>query len=88
MISLYVAITDRGWFDRLSADPPDEVNFWAPNGERAFRALRPGELLLFKLHSPEDFIVGGGVFSQASNVPLSLAWRRSARRTGSRISPR
>jgi putative restriction endonuclease len=31
-------------------------------------------LFLFKLHSPNDFIGGGGVFSHASNVPLSLAW--------------
>src|SRR5207249_1716563 len=51
----------------------DEVNFWQPSGSREFRALRPGELFLFKLHAPDNVIVGGGIFGHASNVPLSLA---------------
>jgi len=71
---LFVAITDRSWFDLLSGERPDEVNFWQPSGARNFKAVSVGELFLFKLHAPDDFIVGGGVFSQASNVPLSLAW--------------
>lgn len=74
MVKLFVAITDRHWFDLLSASQPDEVNFWQPSGARNFRAVSAGELFLFKLHAPDDFIVGGGVFSHASNVPLSLAW--------------
>jgi putative restriction endonuclease len=36
--------------------------------------LQPGELFLFKLHSPNNFIVGGGVFAHASSMPCSLAW--------------
>ena len=74
MVRIFVALTDHGWFRQLAADPPDEVNFWQPSGARALRALSAGELFLFKLHAPQDFIVGGGVFSHASNVPLSLAW--------------
>ena len=74
MVKLFVAITDRSWFDSLSAALPDEVNFWQPSGSTIFRALAPGELFLFKLHAPLNFIVGGGVFSHASNVPLSVAW--------------
>jgi putative restriction endonuclease len=74
VVSLFVAITDRSWFDLLSQEQPDEVNFWQPSGARNFRAVSVGELFLFKLHAPDDFIVGGGVFSHASNVPLSLAW--------------
>jgi putative restriction endonuclease len=74
VVKLFVAITDRSWFDRLSATVPEEVNFWQPSGQNAFRALTSGELFLFKLHAPNDFIVGGGVFSHASNVPLSIAW--------------
>lgn len=74
MVNMFVAITDRSWFDLLSQEQPDEVNFWAPSGSRGFRAVSCGELFLFKLHAPEDFIVGGGVFHHASNVPLSLAW--------------
>lgn len=82
MVKLFVAITDRSWFDLLAAELTDEVNFWQPSGGRAFRALVPGEMLLFKLHSPDDFIVGGGVFSHASNIPLSIAWEAFGRRNG------
>lgn len=74
VVNLYVAITDFSWFEQLSQDQPDEVNFWQPSGTRNFRAISVGELFLFKLHAPDDYIVGGGVFSHASNVPLSLAW--------------
>jgi putative restriction endonuclease len=31
-------------------------------------------LFLFKLHSPHNFIVGGGVFAHAMTLPCSLAW--------------
>ena len=74
MVRIFVAVTDKEWFDFLSAERPEEVNFWAPSGRGSFRALEPGELFLFKLHAPDNFIVGGGVFSHASNLPLSLAW--------------
>jgi putative restriction endonuclease len=53
----------------------EEVNFWQPGGRTRFRALRPGELFLFKLHSPRNFIVGGGVFTQEEILPISLAWQ-------------
>ncbi|MGB4220904.1 MAG: hypothetical protein WBJ50_06455 [Smithellaceae bacterium] len=57
----FVGITDRDWFELLSSLPQlDEVNFWQPSGKQQFRALAPGELFLFKLHSPDNFIVGGG----------------------------
>lgn len=74
VVNMFIAITDRHWFELLSQMQPDEVNFWQPSGGRNFRAVSIGELFLFKLHAPDDFIVGGGVFSHASNVPLSLAW--------------
>ena len=52
-ISAFIAITDRDWFECLSsAGELDEVNFWQPSPRVAFSALRPGEPLLFKLHSP------------------------------------
>jgi putative restriction endonuclease len=82
VISLFVAITDRHWFDLLSVERPDEVNFWQPSGARNFRAVSVGELFLFKLHAPDDYIVGGGVFSHASNVPLSLAWEAFGLKNG------
>jgi len=52
----------------------DEVNFWQPSGSRLFRALQPGELFLFKLHSPRNYIAGGGIFAHSSLLPISLAW--------------
>jgi putative restriction endonuclease len=73
-IRLIVAVTDRDWFDHLrSLAGLNEVNFWAPSAT-PFRALAPGELFLFKLHSPDNFIVGGGVFAHANIFPCSLAW--------------
>jgi hypothetical protein len=75
MVRLFVAVTDKSWFDQLSASAPhDEVNFWQPSGTTQFRALQPGELFLFKLHAPNNFIVGGGIFGHASIAPLCLAW--------------
>ena len=75
MVNLYVGITDYDWFRFLSALPGiDEVNFWQPGGRTNFQALRPGELFLFKLHAPRNFIVGGGVFARADILPTSLSW--------------
>lgn len=73
-ISLVVAVTDDDWFEMLRARPDlAEVNFWAPSGAN-FKALHPGELFLFKLHSPRNSIVGGGVFAYSNVMPCSLAW--------------
>ena len=82
VVALFVAITDRTWFDLLSGQGPDEVNFWQPSGARNFKAVAVGELFLFKLHAPNNFIVGGGVFSHASNVPLSIAWEAFGEKNG------
>ena len=84
MVNIFVGVTDNDWFDFLSAAQPDEVNFWAPSGRNTFRALQPGELFLFKLHAPLNFIVGGGIFSHASNLPLSLAWEAFGTKNGVR----
>lgn len=71
----YVGVTDFDWFNLLRTIPQlDEVNFWQPSGNRVFKALNPGELFLFKLHSPNDYIVGGGVFAYSNILPVSLAW--------------
>ncbi|HET7787015.1 MAG TPA: HNH endonuclease [Myxococcales bacterium] len=71
----FVGVTDADWYELLAAQAHlDEVNFWQPGGNRVFRVLEPGELFLFKLHSPQNFIVGGGVFAHATILPISLAW--------------
>lgn len=81
----FVGITDFDWFELLSSRPQlDEVNFWQPSGKRLFRALNPGELFLFKLHSPNDYIVGGGIFAHATLLPISLAWESFGVSNGAR----
>src|SRR3954447_2263178 len=73
-VRLVVAVTDSDWFEHLRRRPNlAEVNFWAPSAN-PFRALQPGELFLFKLHAPRNYIVGGGVFAYANMLPCSLAW--------------
>lgn len=75
MVRLWAANTDLDWFDFLASQSGiDEVNFWQPSGETRFGAIHPGELFLFRLKSPRNVIGGFGVFSQASNLPVSLAW--------------
>ena len=83
MVSLYVALTDGGWFEHLKNQRDlAEVNFWQPGGATNFRALQPGELFLFKLHSPDNFIVGGGIFAHGTILPISLAWEAFGRANG------
>lgn len=75
MRKAFVGVTDKDWFDFLSARPElPEVNFWQPGGRAQFRALQQGDLFLFKLHSPNNVIAGGGFFATSSLLPVSLAW--------------
>jgi hypothetical protein len=73
-VNLVIAVTDGDWFEMLRRQPNlSEVNFWAPSAA-SFRALRPGELFLFKLHAPRNLIVGGGIFAYASTA-RGRRWR-------------
>jgi len=73
-VNLVIAVTDDDWFETLrSVSSLSEVNFWAPSGT-GFKALQPGEMFLFKLHAPRNFIAGGGIFAYANTLPCSLAW--------------
>lgn len=83
-VRLIVAVTDGDWFNQLRQQQNlAEVNFWSPS-DSSFRALQPGELFLFKLHSPNNFIVGGGVFAHANSMPCSLAWEAFKEANGAR----
>lgn len=73
-MKFWVGVTDRRWFEYLAQLKPDEVNFWQPGGMQTFRAIEPGAPFLFKLHAPQNYIVGGGFFVRHSLLPLSLAW--------------
>lgn len=79
----FIGITDLDWFNYLSAVPEiDEVNFWQPSSSTRFKAIQIGEPFLFKLHSPNDFIVGGGFFAHNSILPVSLAWDAFGEKNG------
>lgn len=73
-MKLYVGITDYEWYITLKRANCEEVNFWKPGGNTSFRALNAGDMFLFKLHSPLDYIVGGGFFLSFTLLPSSLAW--------------
>ncbi len=83
-MKLWVGVTDDEWFQFLSVRQPDEVNFWQPSGSRQFRSLEPGEPFLFKLHSPKNFVVGGGFFVRHTVLPSSLAWEAFGEKNGVR----
>ena len=80
---MYVGVTDENWYRQLSEQRPDEVNFWSPSG-RPFRALQEGELFLFKLHAPRNYIVGGGYFVRFSSLPPFLAWQAFGEKNGTK----
>jgi len=82
-LRFFVGITDRDWFDYLSRlDGLDEVNFWQPSGNRQFLRLQPGEPFLFKLHSPDNYIVGGGFFAFSTILPASIVWKAFGDKNG------
>ncbi|MBN2183701.1 MAG: HNH endonuclease [Candidatus Krumholzibacteriota bacterium] len=72
-MKIFIGVTDNSWFRYLSVSNPDEVNFWRPSG-RLFGAIETGAPFLFKLHSPLNYIAGGGYFVNSYKLPLSLAW--------------
>ena len=67
-MKIYVGITDSAWFQFLKERKSEEVNFWRP-GSQSFKALQENDLFLFKLHSPLDYIGGGGYFVKYSFRP-------------------
>ena len=77
----YVGVTDQDWYSQLSDLGYDEVNFWKP-GSAPFKALKENDLFLFKLHAPQNYIVGGGFFVRFSTIPVSLAWQAFGKKNG------
>lgn len=80
----FVGVTDYEWYQRLSSQAYDEVNFWKPGGGTNFKALEPGELFLFKLHAPLNYIVGGAYFVRFHILPSFLAWEAFGQKNGTR----
>lgn len=81
-MNIWVAVTDSDWFNFLRTRRPEEVNFWQPGGGRRIRKLEPGNLFLFKLHSPHNAIAGGGFFVRSTSLPVRLAWEAFGERNG------
>lgn len=80
-MQFFVGVTDNDWFRYLARLRPDEVNFWRPGGG-AFQAIPIGAPFLFKLHSPLDFIAGGGFYVRTDRLPLTLAWETFGEKNG------
>lgn len=80
-MQIYVGITDYNWFQFLKNNKADEVNFWKP-GSQPFKALQENDLFLFKLHAPQNYIVGGGYFVKYSLLPTYLAWEAFGEKNG------
>ena len=84
-MKVYVGVTDRDWYEFLRQRPgTDEVNFWQPSGGRRFGAIGPGDLFLFKLHYPDNMIVGGGTFVSFDSFPAWLVWDAFQDKNGAR----
>ena len=84
-MKVYVGVTDRDWYEFLRRRPDtEEVNFWQPSGGRRFGAIGPGDLFLFKLHYPENMIVGGGAFVSFDSFPAWLVWDAFQDQNGAR----
>jgi putative restriction endonuclease len=80
---MFVAVTDNDWYALHASKPSvEEVNFWRPSPTANFKVLQPGELLLFKLKSPNDAIAGGGFFTRFLQMPINTAWETFADANG------
>lgn len=86
-----MGITDTNWFSLLREDYRngnlgEYVNFWTP-GTREFKAIKPGDMFLFKLHNKKSTgengeIVGGGYFSYYEKLSIPNAWEKYGRGNG------
>ena len=81
-MKFWVGTTDGRWFDFLSRQNFDEVNFWQPSVRPPFTNQPSGLPFLFKLKRPHNHIAGGGFFINHSAIPLSLAWEIFGQKNG------
>lgn len=82
---VYIAHTNREWFDNLSITGApradglarvDEVNFWSPKSPKPIKRFARGEPVFFRLGAPERRIAGYGFFADhLSDIDVLLAWR-------------
>ena len=72
-MNIYIGVTDTDWYEYIKDKKLSEVNFWRPGSQR-FKAIEQNDVFLFKLHYPDNYIVGGGFFVSYSYLPTYLAW--------------
>ena len=69
-----IAPTDYDWCAFLQSRAHlDEVNFWKPSAERAFRG-NPLTPFFFKLKAPHRAVCGFGFFVRYASLPDWMAW--------------
>ena len=81
-MKFWVGVTDKAWYEHLRVLTPDEVNFWQPTPRRLAEFLEAGVPFLFKLHAPDNYVVGGGFFVRFSALPARLAWEAFEEKNG------
>jgi len=82
---IYIANTDRSWFDFLSSSGQsagadravvDEANFWFPSSQKPhITSAVAGMPVFLRLKSPDSAIAGVGFFASYCMLPLDDAWR-------------
>jgi putative restriction endonuclease len=81
-----IALTDRAWFDYLSARasvaPLDEVNFWFPKAQKLWKHMPVGEPVFFRLKKPYYTVVGYGFYAHFEVLDLDLAWQTFGDKNG------
>jgi putative restriction endonuclease len=73
-MKFYLGVTDNNWYNFLSLQNREDVNFWQPGGNTTFKVLTSGAPFLFKLKRPLNAIAGIGFFSSHTFLPVSIAW--------------
>jgi putative restriction endonuclease len=73
-LKIYVANTDRDWYNFLASRGAEEVNFWRPSDTRTFRAIERDELFFFRLGRPWSKIAGFGTYTDFIVLELLMAW--------------
>lgn len=81
-MKFWLGVTDNKWYDYLSRQGFDEVNFWQPSAKPLFVNAPVGMPFLFKLKRPFNHIAGGGFFVTYSTLPVSLAWEVFGEKNG------
>ena len=76
-----IANVDFDWFNILSEDTPQEVNFWTPTPWN-IKSLNKGDIFYFFLKMPYRKIGGYGYFSHYENLSTKEAWNIFGRRNG------